>query len=388
MKSPLLLLAVLSLLLAACGGSQVQPSLAPVSTLATSTAAALPSPSLTYTPTPTATALPPTVTPTVLVPSPLPPSPTPPRVFASDTAVLTLTAEIVYSSWEMVTALAWSADGELLAVAAGENVSIYETQTFSRQVLFQPGDWTNGLAFDPADPARLAAAVRDGNVRIWDISSGQEQCAFKPHPQGATRAVWSAGGQLLVTAGNDPIVHVWDLSTGCPPESLGDIIGGGIAVPDLEINPAGDILANPDGSVVRLRDPVTRRLVTTLLRRGAGLWGGLSPLRQPASQHRAGRYPALVGPLYRRGRPHLGPHLCRAARRPRKPCQPVCLVCGLQPQRRPGGSRPERWTPAALAAVGGPAPWAGRLSQRTAAPWLPWRFRLSCIQPYAWRRAV
>ena len=69
-------------------------------------------------------------------------------------------------SVDFVLAVAWSPDGNLLAVAAGELIYLY-TADLQARAGWMAGTWTTSLAFDP-EGARLASGVAEmGISRHW-----------------------------------------------------------------------------------------------------------------------------------------------------------------------------------------------------------------------------
>jgi WD40 repeat protein len=157
-------------------------------------------------------------------------------------------------------ALAWSPDGSLLAVAAGENIHLYNTMGFEELRILEAGAWTPALAFSP-DGRWLASGSQDGTVHLWDPLQGALVKSLSGNPKGVNSLAYSPDGSLLATAGNDAIVRIWELSSG---EELAKIIGGVFAVPGVSFDRSGSLLATTDGRNLRLREVDTQRLVNTL----------------------------------------------------------------------------------------------------------------------------
>lgn len=242
-----------ALLTCACAGERiVSPSSSP------------PAPSLSLsTNTPTATL----TVPAYSTPSPRPrqtPSPQATRsaLFASATPAPLLT----YAPWDLIHALAWSQRGNWLAVSAGQRIHIYNITSWNEEHTLDTGGWAVSLAFHPA-PA-LFAALKDGRLQVWDLASGAQICEFNAHAKGANSLSLSPDGLTLASAGNDAVLRLWEtaplLEGDCSRLPFAEWIGGAYAVPAVAFSPDGGLLASIDLQAIRLRDPLSQRLVSTL----------------------------------------------------------------------------------------------------------------------------
>jgi WD40 repeat protein len=189
---------------------------------------------------------------------------------------LALRQTLRYQLWELVHDVAWSPEGSWFAVAAGESVYLYDGVSLELWRILGVGVWVGELAFVPREgPADLLALVaRDGSLQVWDIASGNSLVNFSAHAKGANSLSFSPNGQLVATAGNDAILRLWDapgLSAGSASDPLAELIGGAFAVPAVRFSPDGGLLAAVDLQSIRLRDPITARLVRTL-RGGASIF--------------------------------------------------------------------------------------------------------------------
>jgi WD40 repeat protein len=180
--------------------------------------------------------------------------------------------EIEFSPWELVSALAWSPDNELLAVSAGERVYVYDAYTLTLLHKIEVGAWAGSLDFRPPSPDSihqyaLALAAKDGTVQYWDAGNGAHICTLEAHIKSATSVDFSPDTLTLVSAGNDAFVRLWDvanLSGACEKPPLAEMIGGAFVVPAVRFSPDGEIIASVDIHAVRLRDVATQRLISTL----------------------------------------------------------------------------------------------------------------------------
>jgi WD40 repeat protein len=212
----------------------------------------------------------------------LPPTPTPPAAALPVPAVL-ITSENATrleevgrmdgSSYEMINALAWSPDGELLAASAGDQILLLKVDGARLDpIVALPMDaLVPALAFSP-DGAWLASGARDGIVRVWKVQpltqAGNPDLSPSPawqaegHQKGVNTLDYSADGRILASGGNDAVARLWNPVTG---EPLGMIIGGSFAVPSIAFSPDGNSLAIANGEYIRLRDPNSESITGTLL---------------------------------------------------------------------------------------------------------------------------
>lgn len=166
---------------------------------------------------------------------------------------------IEYAPWDLVLAAAWSPDGNLIAVAAGESIYLY-TNDLKQQGKLVVGDWTTSLAFHP-DGTWLASGGRDGQTQIWDVVRQIPILELAAHKKGVNAVTFSPDGRILATAGNDAVARLWDPATG---ERLAQMIGGTYAVPSIAFSRDGTDLAITNGGLIRVRDVESSRFVYTL----------------------------------------------------------------------------------------------------------------------------
>jgi WD40 repeat protein len=178
-------------------------------------------------------------------------------------------AEIHFSPWDLVLGVAWSPDGETLAISAGNSIYVYRAEDLHKLWSFEIGALTQSLAYSP-DGVWLAAGSRDGFVRIWSADSiaisnqSPPRFAIQAHRKGVNSVAFSSTassmGGILASGGNDAIARFWSLDTG---DALGYMVGGTFAVPSIAFLPDGDQLAVTNGDRIRLRQVGSERIIGT-----------------------------------------------------------------------------------------------------------------------------
>jgi WD40 repeat protein/serine/threonine protein kinase len=125
-----------------------------------------------------------------------------------------------------VTALTYSPDGSLLAVAGGK-ILIRNANTGKVQGELQgPSPWVGALAFDPTG-GWLASGDLAGNVLLWDLATGQQMQKFATGSE-VHALVFLDRPRRLVTHGKDAVL-LFNLESGkTEPERTVALAGGRI----------------------------------------------------------------------------------------------------------------------------------------------------------------
>lgn len=113
-----------------------------------------------------------------------------------------------------VTAVAWSADGRLVAFAGADGVTRVWDVASATEVRGFRGhtEWVTSVAFLPDGKGVVSAGV-DKAVRLFELAS-RETSAPPGHTQPVRGVAVSRDGKFAATASVDKTVRVWDLSTG------------------------------------------------------------------------------------------------------------------------------------------------------------------------------
>lgn len=120
---------------------------------------------------------------------------------------------------ERLSALAVSPDGKLLAAAGGApaqfgEVQIWEIESWKLLRFFRSGrDTFFSIAFSP-DGKRIAFGGADRAVHLLDVETGSELYAVEAHADWIFSLTFSADGSRIISGGRDKTLKVCDAGTG------------------------------------------------------------------------------------------------------------------------------------------------------------------------------
>jgi WD40 repeat protein len=111
--------------------------------------------------------------------------------------------------------IAFSPDGSLIATASGDRtVRISEVATgIHRTMLRGHDDEVGSVAFSP-DGSLIATASDDRTVRTWDTATWTHRTTFNGHGDSVRSVAFSPDGSLIATASRDDTARTWDTATG------------------------------------------------------------------------------------------------------------------------------------------------------------------------------
>lgn len=109
--------------------------------------------------------------------------------------------------------LAWSPDGQMLALAHAEGVSLWSGGFGGKPDLTLEGHEgpVKGLAFSP-DSHFIATGSADTTVRLWMTSNARRLSITREHTDAVNCVLFSPTGSLLVSAGGDQRVKLLDMT--------------------------------------------------------------------------------------------------------------------------------------------------------------------------------
>ncbi len=111
---------------------------------------------------------------------------------------------------ELISALAFSADGKLLASASLDgNIRIWSTRSGrALRRLYGHRGRVGALSFTP-DGKTLASSGADGQLRIWDVARGRTLRTITGHGGPVNAVSFAPDGERLASAGEDGVVRIW-----------------------------------------------------------------------------------------------------------------------------------------------------------------------------------
>lgn len=148
---------------------------------------------------------------------------------------------------DFLTAVKFSPDGKRLAAGGSDNaIRIYDVAGGKQETLIeQHADWITDLAFSP-DGEKIVSGSRDKSCRVFDARTGAMDSAYLESVEPVYAVAWSDDGARIFCAGRDRKIHAWNPVDG---KTIVDVAG-----PDCDIlrmvAAAGQFFAaGADGSV-------------------------------------------------------------------------------------------------------------------------------------------
>ena len=156
--------------------------------------------------------------------------------------------------------VAYSSDGQLLAVASSIGIWLYDVAT-TRELALLTGHTrsVSSVSFAP-DGKTLASGGRDGTIRLWEVESGAQTAVWEGHWSSVNSVSFSPDGKTLASGvGSDILgsgyIRLWDVASG---RQTAILVGHTDIVSSVSFSPDGKTLASGSGSPYRDRDRTIR----------------------------------------------------------------------------------------------------------------------------------
>jgi len=141
---------------------------------------------------------------------------------------------------DVITRLAWSPDGRLLASGSGDNtVRVWNAATGTAEWV-RDGHAKIVYSVAWSRDGLLASGAGDKTIRLWNAATGQWQRTLEGHDDRVFCVAWSSDGKTLASGSADNSIRLWD-PTGKP---VGMHFGHYAGINDLRWSPDGHRLAS------------------------------------------------------------------------------------------------------------------------------------------------
>jgi WD40 repeat protein len=146
----------------------------------------------------------------------------------------------------LISALAYSPSGSLLALGTATGVTLVDPRTGAVTARLTGGPMTDGVAYSPN--GRTIAADNANGITVWGLPEGRPRTLVHDRNEGGTIA-FSHDGRLLIVGGTDASVHIYDAASG---RLVHRIVDPGQSESWPEV-----VALNPDGSQLAVGYPTT-----------------------------------------------------------------------------------------------------------------------------------
>lgn len=179
-------------------------------------------------------------------------------------------ADVLTGHRDLVTSVAFSPDGSLLATGSADTTAKLWDVRDRRRVasLGSHEGWVRTVAFSGGDGSLLATGSADRTVGLWAPRTHQKVAALRGHTDEVWSVVFSPEGRLLASGGEDTTVRLWDPINH---EAIAVLTGHREWILSVAFSREGELLASGSGDgTVRLWDTASHEEVAVL--RGHTAW--------------------------------------------------------------------------------------------------------------------
>ncbi len=148
--------------------------------------------------------------------------------------------------------LAWSPDSKTLASGSYDgSVRFWNVATGTCvATLDARSDWVSSVAWSP--DGNTLISVADGVVRLWDVNTKKEKAVLDIADEYIGCVSWSPDGRVFATGATSGTITIWTTDADRPVSSWSAETGGPVL--SVAFSPNGDTLASGDGCRVVLWD--------------------------------------------------------------------------------------------------------------------------------------
>ena len=166
-----------------------------------------------------------------------------------------------------VQSVAFSPDGTHLASLGGwygQEVMLWDLETQSPIATLGHRLWVSSVAFSP--DGTIAFRSRDEAVVLWDFETGnvatlEERSGRESRTLRPLSLAFSRDGTVLASGASDGIVRLWDVET---QTSIATLSGHRLSVSSVAFSRGGILASGSIGGTIKLWDVATRDLIATL----------------------------------------------------------------------------------------------------------------------------
>ncbi len=146
--------------------------------------------------------------------------------------------------------IAYSSDGEFLAVASSIGVYLFAANSLEEVGFLKINAWVDCIAFSP-DGKFLAAGSQDNAIRVWQVDDLSLLSKVEGHEGWIQSLAFSPDGTILASASGGHNVFLWKVADGSPIRSLN---GQPNWVRSVSFSSDGKTLAAAAGKIVQVWD--------------------------------------------------------------------------------------------------------------------------------------
>ncbi|KAJ1307677.1 hypothetical protein OPQ81_001769 [Rhizoctonia solani] len=174
----------------------------------------------------------------------------------------------------MIGAVAYSANGKLIATGSYDRVDVWDAQNGSQVLgpLTELDGWVRSIQFSP-DGTRIVGGSQGpgGCIVVWDVADGKNVFgSLDGHNDRVNSVSYSPDGALIASSSYDQTIMVWNAYTG--KKAIGPLTGHSYLVLSVDFSPDSTrLISGSSDNTIRIWDVQTGEMMFELLH-GHGGW--------------------------------------------------------------------------------------------------------------------